>query len=134
MSWGLLRLFSVGLAFTSPRCTAGWLQSPVLGSTLDSDPAPARLSLATGLFGLRTGEHARGPADSADHIPPGPGIETIPVGFCGQSRPNLTHASTVRRVDYATITRALPAGSTEPVAETARQSPTVNEVSPTGTT
>lgn len=79
----------------------------MLESTLVSDPAPARPSLAVGLFGRSAGEHAREPAQCADHIPLGPGREAVPVGFSGQSRPNPIHGSIVGRPDYFSATTGL---------------------------
>lgn len=72
-----------------------------------ADPAPPRPSLAVGLFGTQMGEHALGTARCADHIPCGPGRETVPVGLCGQSRPNPTHGSSVGTADYFPATPEL---------------------------
>jgi hypothetical protein len=71
------------------------------------NPAPARPSLAVSLFGRSAGEHARGPAQCADHIPLGPGREAVPAGFSGQSRPNPIHGSIVGRADYFSATTGL---------------------------
>lgn len=93
---------------TSARCRL----APIVGleSKLVSDPAPARPSLAVGLFGLRAGEHARGPAHSTDRIPLGPGIETVPVGFSGQSRPNLIRTLSLLTLGYFRTTSGLHQG------------------------
>ncbi len=72
-----------------------------------ADPEPARPSLAVGLFGRSAGEHARGPALGADHIPLGPGREAVPVGFSGQSRPNPIHGFSIGRLDYFSATTGL---------------------------
>ena len=61
-----------------------WLQSSVPESKLISHPAPARPSLAVGLFGVRAGEHARGAVDTA-HIPLGPGRRPSPPAFLAKA-------------------------------------------------
>src|SRR4051812_46410889 len=91
-----------------PCSTRGWwLRSSVPESKLISHPAPARPSLAVGLFGVRAGEHARGATDTA-HIPLGPGSKTVPAGFSGQSRPNPIYGSSIEMLSYFPVAGALP--------------------------
>src|SRR5262249_60368779 len=96
-----------------------WLRSSAPESKLVLHPAPARSSLAVGLFGVRTGEHAHGTADAA-HIPLGPGSKTVPVSFSGQSRPNLIYEASIERRGYFPDTWALPDSDFERALEIRR--------------
>lgn len=98
---------SVSSSHSCRTCrVAGRLRSPGLESTLVLYPVPARPSLAVGRFRPRAGEHARGSAGRAGHIPSGPGKEAIPVGFWGQSRQNHKHDAMIGSRNY-------PAGTCE---------------------
>jgi hypothetical protein len=70
-----------------------------------ADPAPPRPSRVV-VPSTRAGEHARGPVQCADHHPTSPGDGDSPRRLFGQSRPNPTHAPSLRTANHFPCTPA----------------------------